>query len=129
MWNAVINRLSRWDLWEHLSSSQGEGETSPKLVATERARKRSTNNLSAISGVTSDPQGEDWPTEDSFKLASDFSDSMSDHVSEEYQSKEIGKATEDTSDYSESRAHTTQWLRKLPENFTPAANINHTMHE
>ena len=87
------------------------------------------NNLSAISDATSDPREEDWPTEGSFKLASDFSDSMFDHVSDEYQSKEIVKATGDTSDDSDSRAHTTQWLRQLPQSFTPAANIRDTMKE
>ena len=121
MWNALINRLGHWDAWEHLSSSQGGVENTPEPTAAAEAQKRSGNNLSVISDP--DPSEEDWPTEDSFKLASDFSDSMSDHVSEAYQSKEIGRATGDISDDSDSRAHTTQWLKDMPKKFTPEADI------
>ena len=103
MWNAVINRLSHWDLCGTYRLAQGEGESSPALTAALEAQKLSVNGLRVISDATSDPREEDWPTEDSFKLASDFSDSMSDHVSEEYQSTEIGKATGDTSEDSDSR--------------------------
>ena len=87
------------------------------------AQKQKQNNLSVISDVTSDPRGKDWLSEDSFKLASDFSDSMSDHVSEKRQSEEIGKATGNITDDSNSQTHTTQWLKDLPRSFTPAADI------
>ena len=125
MWNAFINRLSHWEGCEHIYSTQGGGESAPKLLsAAVGARERSVNNLSIISDATSDPREEDWPTDNNFKLNSDFSDLVY-----EYQSKEIGKATGDTSDDSDSRAHTTQWLRELPESFTPAATIRDTMKE
>ena len=57
-------------------------------------QERSENNLSISSDATSDPRDEDCPTEDSFKLAFDFLDRMSDHVSEKRQSKKIGRQQE-----------------------------------
>ena len=50
-------------------------------------------NVSISSDYTSDPRDEDWPTDDSFILAPDFSDPMSDNLSEDYQTKEVTWAT------------------------------------
>ena len=59
-------------------------ESITEFTAVVEPQEQSENNDSVISDVisTPDPREEDRPTEDSFKLASDFSDSMSDHVSE-----------------------------------------------
>ena len=57
-------------------------ESITEFTAVVEPQEQSENNDSVISDVTPDPREEDRPTEDSFKLASNFSDSMSDHVSE-----------------------------------------------
>ena len=89
MWNAIINRVSHWDAWEHFSTSQRGRESTTEFNAAVEKGEQSENILSRNSDATSDPRKEDWPTEDSFKLASYFSESMSDNLSEKRQSKNL----------------------------------------
>ena len=79
-------------------------------------------NNNAISDSTSGPREEDWPADDSFIIEPDFSDPMSDNLSEEYPTKAIARATDDigrSADETGSQAHTSRWLQDLPGNTKP----------
>ena len=79
-------------------------------------------NSQAISDSTSDPREENGPTDDSFIIEPDFSDPMSDNLSEEYQKKAIARATDDIgglADETGSQTHTSRLLQDLPGNTTP----------
>ena len=79
-------------------------------------------NFSAISDLTSDPREEDWATDVNFVMEPDFSDPMSDNVSEKYQSKAVARTTDDiggSADETGSQAHTSKWLQKLTSAVTP----------
>ena len=109
MWNSIINLINHWDPWEQLSFSQGGGgseQNMNELMRIERSNDVpiTTRISDGASNHTSDPREEDWPTEDSLMVVPDFSNPMSDYVSEEYQTKEMGRArraTEGSSDESD----------------------------
>ena len=95
-------------------------------------------DISILSDHTSDPREEDWPTDDSFMVAPDFSDPMLDHVSEEYQTLEIARVTGilgESSDEANGQTYTSTWIRELshvmpleqPNESRPWPNSNRTM--
>ena len=76
-------------------ASGGAGNaTQPNNPANVSERKPEVINLnvSIASDYTSYSREEDWPTEDSFIVASNFSDQISDNVSGECHTEEIARS-------------------------------------
>ena len=124
LWSSLTKTPSRGNACWHSSHSKRGRVTTPHHTKAQEAPGPTTreSNLNAISDSTSDPREEDRPTDDSFLIRPDFSDTMSDNLSEEYQTKVIARATDDiggSADETGSQTHTSRWLQGLPGNTTP----------
>ena len=126
--------------WLRSIGSRGGRGSPTNHVKNPTGQEPAMSNVDTSSNYTSDPREEDWPTGDSLNLAPDFSDTMSDNISEEYQSREVTRATqmvEESSDERESPTHASIGLQELPGNITPSGvddpgpwpNSNRTANE
>ena len=126
--------------WLRSIGSQGGWGTPTTHVAKSTKPEPTISNADTSSNYTSDPREEVWPTDDSFNIAPDFSDPMSDNISEGYQSLEQTRATQmmqESSEEGESQTHTSKWLQELFRNSThsdvddsrPWSYSNKTMNE
>ena len=80
-------------------------------------------NVIIVSDYTSDPKEEVWPTDNSFNVAPNFSDPISDNMSGKYQTKAITRATGAIGEYfyeSDGQTHTSKWLEVILRNLTPS---------
>ena len=117
-WKSLTKPLSRSNV-QRRSNLLGGGREAASLDAKTPKTSEPVaceTNLSAISDLTSDPREEDWPTDDSFVMEPDFSDQMSDNMSEEYQTKQVTRIADDiggSADETGSQAHTSKWLQEL----------------
>ena len=125
LWSSLTKTLSRGNARWHSSHSKRGRVTTAQHTKAQKApgptTRESNLNNNTISDSTSDPREEDWPTDDSFIIKSDFSDPMSDNLSEEYQTKAIARATDDiggSADETGSQPHTSIWLQDVPGNTT-----------
>ena len=118
LWNSIAKTLSRTNTrrrsnisrrGREATSQYGEIPKTPEPTAFE-----GNVNFSTISDLTSDPREEDWPTDDSFVMEPEFSDPMSDNVSEKYQTKAVTRTTDDmggSANEAGSQTHTSKWLQ------------------
>ena len=94
--------------WLRSIGSRGGKGTPTRHVKNPTGQKPAVSNIDTSSNYTSDPKKEDWPTDDSFNIAPDVSDPMSDNISEGYQSREVKRATqtmEESSNEGESQTY------------------------
>ena len=93
LWSSLTKTLSRVNDQWHSSNSKRERVTTPQYTKAQKASgpttRESNLNDNAISDSTSDPREEDWPIDDSFIIEPNFSDPMSDNLSEEYQTRRL----------------------------------------
>ena len=120
MWKTISKRLNKSSWLRSIGSRGGRG-THTRHVEESTTQEPAISNNDTSSNCTSDPREEDWPTDDSFNKAPNFSDPMSDNISEEYQSREVTRAAQmvdESSEERESKTHTSKWLQELPRNLT-----------
>ena len=91
MWRTISKRLSK-SSWLRSTGSRGGKGTTTTHVEKSPKPEPTISSAETSSNYTSYPREEDWPIDDSFIMSPDFSDPMSDNLSEEYQSREMTRA-------------------------------------
>ena len=118
MLKSITQKLSKIYTWLCSTNSQVQGEgTTTKLPSVPAKREPTKLYVSTSYDYTSVPSAADLLTDDSFNIAPDFSDLMSDNLSEVYQTKEKTRATrmvEKSPEEEESQTHTSKWLQEQP---------------